>query len=315
MSGVALAPAWTGIASAQSAGYPDSRVTIVNPFTAGGPTDILGRAISEGLTGRFKQPFVQDYKLGNLQIAALSYLSSAKPDGKTISILASDATAAKLFSKSFTFDVDTAFEPVARMATTPVLLAVPTSINVNSLKEFVAFAKAKADGVNVAVIGITDVLTAGAFKEIGGFNQTQVRYPGGAQSATAVAQGDAHYALLALTALKPMIDRGAVKVLAVLAQNRFAAVPDVPTSAEAGFPQLRLEWWFGVIAPKNTPPTIVKAVGETIVEAMSATKTVETLASIGIVSSPLAGDGLKEVIASDIVRWTDLAKKQGIVPS
>jgi tripartite-type tricarboxylate transporter receptor subunit TctC len=124
-----------------------------------------------------------------------------------------------------------------------------------------------------------------------------------------------HYALLALSPIKPFIDSGAVKVIAVMSPERFPALPDVPTVIESGFPNLTLDWWYGLVAPAGTPHEIRTLVGDAIVKIMSEQKAADALAPLGILPAPMATDPFGELIKGDIERWTKFANDQGIVPA
>jgi tripartite-type tricarboxylate transporter receptor subunit TctC len=236
--------------------FPSRRIEIVIPVPPGSATDLLGRLLAEKLSARFGQPVVSQNRPGALQQVGAEYVRRAPADGHTLLVTHSGIMANPFLFKAFTIDLSRDLSHIATVAATPWVFGVPHSLPVNSIAEFIAYAKAYPDKVNFGSTGGTVDLDLRAFKALAGIGGEIVAYPGGSQVLAALASGEIQAGLNSVRGLASM--PGRVKALAVTTEQRFSLSPTLPTIAESGLPGFRAApIWYGVWGPAGIAPAIV----------------------------------------------------------
>ena len=221
--------------------YPAKPVRLIVPFAAGGPNELAARPVAAKLQEVFGQPFVIDYRTGANGMIGSEYVAKAPPDGYTLLVISSSYTINAAISKSLPFDPVRDLVAVSSIATSNILLVVNPTVPAHSLKEFVALAKAHPGKLTYGSSGTGGSLHLGGvlLSLHAGIQMLHVPYKGASLALTDVMGGHVDSMFIAASAALPQIKGGRVRALAVASPHRAAALPEVPTAAEAGFPVLR----------------------------------------------------------------------------
>jgi tripartite-type tricarboxylate transporter receptor subunit TctC len=260
LSTVLLAVA-TSLAPAQnypSRDYPSRPVQVVVPFPAGGGTEIVTRVVGDGLARRLGQPFVVLNRPGaNTNVGTLAVVRS-RPDGYTLLITSFGLAANPSLYKKLGFDPQIDLEPITLIANTPTVLAVPLSLPVNSLPEFIAYVKARPGELNYASYGVgsSPHLAAELFQNMIGAKMVHVPYSGGGPAALGAMTNQVQAFFSSVVTVLGMLRGGNLKAIAIAADRRSELIPNVPTFAEQGL-DYKIGTWYGLLAPAKTPPAII----------------------------------------------------------
>ena len=305
-----LCLAAAGVQAQDAAAYPNKTIRIIVPFPAGGTADILPRVLGERLSAKFGQPVLVDNRAGAAGAIGAEAVFKSEPDGYTLlasppSVLAINPS---LYSK-LPYDA-AAFVPVTVMAAVPNVLLVHPKVPVNTMAEFIAYAKAHPDALNYASqgSGTTSHLTAEMFKSMAGIRMTHVPYKGTSPALTDLLAGQVEVMFDNLGVSAQHVRSGKLKALAVGSEKRVASLPTVPTVAEAGLPGFVAVTWFGVVAPPKTPPEIAARLSAAFAEALKAPEVQHRLADL---SADAVGDTPAEMAAfvkEDTARWRRVIK-------
>jgi tripartite-type tricarboxylate transporter receptor subunit TctC len=295
--------------------YPQRPVRIILPYTAGGTTDFLARLLANGLTERLGKPVVVENRPGAGGNVGVDLVAKAAPDGYTLCFIAAGNLVINPFIfPSLPFDALNDLTPVFNVGHAPQLLIIPTSLPATTLREFVALAKANPGAFNYgsAGIGSTPHLAADHFARLAGVDMVHVPYGGmGAITADLVA-GRIQMLSVSLPPVRAQIDAGKLRALAAANPTRVAALPDVPTAAEAGLPGYEMTTWFGLIAPRHTSPQIIKILNDAAQNLLDDPQTLAKLAESG--TEPIGGSpaSFEALIRSDYAKWGPIVKASGV---
>jgi tripartite-type tricarboxylate transporter receptor subunit TctC len=307
--GVAAFAAWAQPAAAQS--YPSQNVTMIVAFPAGGLADIIGRLVSTKLADRLKQSFVVENRGGGGGNIAAKAVAGAASDGHTLltttSALAVNHTASK--NKGFeTSDL----RPVAFVAYSPDVLAVHPSNPAKDLKAFIATAKEKSFTYGSAGPGTGPQIGAEYFfKEVAKVKYVHVPFQGGAPAITALLGGHVDSIVLTLPPTTSHIRSGALRGLGVANDKRNAAIPDVPTYGEMGFPNVISGSWVGVFAPAKTPDAVVAKLNAEINALIKEPDSLDRLAKAGFDPVEKRIGEVNSYFKEEIARWATMVKAVG----
>jgi tripartite-type tricarboxylate transporter receptor subunit TctC len=270
-----------GAASAQT--YPTKPIRIIVPFTPGSATDVMGRIVSERLNAAWGQPVIVDNRPGAGGSIGIRETARAEPDGYTLVLVSSGHAVNHVLYKDLGYDTLKDFSAVAMLGSLPSVLIVPPSLGINSVKELVAMLKAKPGEYNYATAGVG----SGAHVSIEKFNVAvgvkalHVPLKGTPPMLAETMAGRIQYAFVpAVSSMGPVKD-GKVKPLAVSTAKRIAALPEVPTLGEAGFPDGESTFWLALLAPAKTPPAIVGQINAETLRALQSAEVKERLAKLG----------------------------------
>src|SRR5712672_98302 len=246
--------------------YPTRPVEIIVPFAAGGGSELLARLISDGLSKRLGQPFVVLNRPGaNTNLGTLAAVRS-KPDGYTLLIASIGLAANPSLYKKLAFEPQSDLEPITLIANSPTVLAVPPSLPVHSLAEFVAYVKARPGELNYGSYGVGSGphLATELFQDMTGTRMVHVPYGGGGPAALGAMTNQVQALFSSVLPVLGMLRSGTLKAIAVASDRRSELLPDVPTFTEGGL-DYRTGSWFGLLAPARTPPAIVDTLHRTTV--------------------------------------------------
>jgi tripartite-type tricarboxylate transporter receptor subunit TctC len=281
--GVAAMPAAVGQA------WPDRQVRVVVPYGPGGLGDVLARSIGRKMSESLGQVVVIENRPGAAGMLGATAVAKAPADGYTVLLgYTSEMTVAPQMIKAPAYDTTRDFEPVALAGVSPLLLVAHPSVPGGSLADFVAAARAAPDKFSYASAGNgSPAHFAGEqLKQSAGISLLHVPYKGGAQAVTDTLAGVVHVYFSGFPPAVPHVRAGTLKALAVTGKKRSPALPDVPTTSEAGLADFDLSGWFGFFVPKGTPASVVKRLNEVIVDAVVQPDLRESLAGQGVETVP-----------------------------
>jgi tripartite-type tricarboxylate transporter receptor subunit TctC len=258
------------VLSAAAEDYPTRPVEVVVPFPAGGGTEIVTRLVADGLTKRLGQPFVVLNRPGaNTNLGTLSVVRS-RPDGYSLLITSFGLAANPSLYKNLGFEPLVDLEPVTLVANSPTVLTVPLSLPVNTLAEFIAYAKAHPGVLNYASYGVgsSPHLAGVLFQSVTGTKMAHIPYNGGGPAALGVMTNQVQALFSSVVTVLGMLRGGSLKAIAISSERRSELLPSVPTFAEQGL-DFRIGTWYGMLAPAKTPPAVIDALHRTSVAVLA----------------------------------------------
>ena len=311
----AFAPAISSAqTSAATAGYPVKPVRILVGFPAGGSTDIMARLIAPGLSETFAQQFVIDNRPGANSNIANELAARAQADGYTLlAVSASFSTNVSLYPKMGYHPLRD-FEPISRIAAVHNVLVVHSSLNVKTVKELVALAKAKPGEIVFASSGSgsTSHLAAELLKtSVGGLDTIHVPYKGVAPAIVDLVSGQVHALVSTMPSATPHVKSGRVRALAGASARRAQSMPQTPTFQEAGFPGFEASAWNAVLAPAGTPDEIVGRLNAAIVKIVQTQAVREKLAALGAEPVGDSREQFRSYLEAEVAKWAKVVKLSG----
>jgi tripartite-type tricarboxylate transporter receptor subunit TctC len=272
---------FVGAAGAQN--YPSRPIKIIVPFTPGSATDVMGRIVSERLNAAWGQPVVVENRPGAGGTIGIRETARAEPDGYTLVLVSSGHAVNHVLYKDLGYDSLKDLAAVAMLGSLPSVLIVPPSLGVNSVKELVAMLKAKPGQLNYATAGVGSGahVNVEKFNVAAGVKALHVPLKGTPPILTETMAGRIQYAFVPAVSSMGLVKDGKVKPLAVSTGKRVAALPEVPTLGEAGFPEGESTFWLALLAPAKTPPAIVGQINAEVLRALQSAELKERLVKLG----------------------------------
>ena len=306
---VLLAPT---LAMAQD--FPTKPIRLIVPFPPGGPNDIIARVIGQRMSELTKQPVVIDNRGGQGGVLGTDAVAKAQPDGYTIAISSAGALAISPSMEKVAYDTLKDLLPVTLVATVPEMLVVATNVPAHNMAELIALAKAQPGKLNFASSGPGSLphLAGELLKLTARIDLVHVPYRGAAPAVNDLLGQQVQMAFLDLPVLLPQIRAGALRGIAIGSPQRAPTAMEVPTTAEAGMPELRVENWYGMVAPAGTPPAIIAALNRIATEAMADASVKEKLASQGAELIGDTPDHFRGFIKTEIAKWAKVIKDAGV---
>ncbi len=291
--------------------FPTKRITLVVPAAAGGATDIIARIISQHLTQALGQSVVVENRSGaSGNIGALS-VAKAEPDGHTLLLAATNNLAINQFVlKNMGHDPVIDLVPVALVVEAPELVAIYHRFPAKGINDFIAAVKAKPGAFNYGTPGAGSVphLSIERFLRATGTRMQHVPFRGSAAAMVEVGAGNIQMSMATLGSIEPFRQAGTARILAVTASKRLAALPDVPTLAEAGWQNLEMSNWWGVVAPKGTPRQTVEVLNARLREIFAAPATIAQLERLGLVGHSESIEFFEQFIQKEAKAWQAVVK-------
>jgi tripartite-type tricarboxylate transporter receptor subunit TctC len=308
---VVAAAGFIGNASAQS--YPTRPISIILPFPPGSGNDTVARIIGPKITEQLGQPVIVDNRPGAGGVVAADAASRAAADGYTL-FLPSSSVAINMHSPRAKYDLIRDFAPISVVGKLPFVLVVHASLPVSSIKELVALAKRRPKELNFASSGVggTGHLLGELLRTSTGIEITHVAYKGSSAASRELISGQVHMLFTNMSSMAPHIKSGRLKALGVSGSKRNPVLPDVPTMAEAGYPQLDIGTWFALVAPAATPRAIVARLNQCMVKTLEMSDVRTQLARQGVEPSPGTTEEAAEFLKKDVARWGKILKDAGI---
>ena len=295
--------------------YPTRAIRLIVDTSPGGITDLLGRLSAEGLAHKLGQSVVVENKPGASGNVAIDFVVRSSADGHTLMICAGGNLVVKPFLEhALSFDPMNDLAPVFNVAEAPHVLVVPASLPAGTVAEFIAYAKANPGKMyyGSAGIGSPPHLSVELFARHAGVKLVHVPYKGIGNAFPDMISGRVQVMSISLGSARPYLKSGQIRALAAGAKHRLAGLPEVPTSAEAGVPGWEMSAWFGIFAPKETPPAILRLLNERMQAVIDDPKTRQRLLEIG--AEPVGGsvESFSERFRSDYRMWGQVIRESGI---
>lgn len=315
--GTALAVPLAAPAHAQ-APWPSRPIRLVIPFGAGGTTDIIGRLMADEMSRFLGQPIVVDNRGGAGATLGTGLVAQAAPDGYTLllSTISGMAVGHTLYRERIQWDADRDFAHVAMLLGTPYLLVVNPRFPAQSFADYLAEARRRPQGIELATSGVGSVphLLALRMAQATGIEVTHIPYRGGAQAATDVIAGVVPSMIDSLTAASAHIRANAVRALAFSSAERIADFGTVPTFAELGLPQLIADGWAGLAAPARTPRPILERLAEAVRAAQAAPNVQRRFAETATQPGRLFLDDAQAFVRAEVAAWAPVVRASGATP-
>jgi tripartite-type tricarboxylate transporter receptor subunit TctC len=301
------------LASAQD--FPTKPIKLIVPFPAGGPNDIIARVVGQKMSELIKQPVLIDNRGGQGGVLGTDAVAKAAPDGYTIAISSAGALAISPSMEKVAYDALKDFAPVTLVATVPEMLVVATNVPAHDMKELIALARAQPGKLNFASSGPGSLphLACELFKLTAKIDIVHVPYRGAAPAVNDLLGQQVQMTFLDLPVILPQIKAGTLRPIALGAPERAPTAPDVPTTTEAGMPDLIIENWYGMVAPAGTPPAIIARLNKIATEAMADPLVKEKLAAQGATLVGGTPEHFRGFIDAEIKKWAKVIKDAGVV--
>jgi tripartite-type tricarboxylate transporter receptor subunit TctC len=307
----------TAVPGAAQADYPSRPITLIVPFPAGGPSDVVGRIVSEQMSRTLGRPILVENVLGAGGTIGTLRAARAAADGHTITLghMGTHATAVSLYP-DLAYRPAADFEAVGLIAGFAVAVVARKDFPAGDLREFMAYAKANAAKLNNAHAGLSSVAYAAClqFNSLLGIKPTLIPYQGAAPFTTALLAGQVDYVCDQVLNSAPYVRSGNIKAFAIASSKRSAALPHIPTTSEAGLPEFQFSAWNGFFAPKGTPRPAIEKLNAALQKALDDEKVRRRLADIGAdIASPQqrSPQWLATFVSAEVARWAQLLKKDG----
>ena len=304
-----------GMAPVHAQGYPNHNITMIVPFPAGGPSDVVARIMADGMSRHLGHNVVIENVGGAGGTIGATRAAEADPDGYTI-LAASMGTviAAPSFYPNLKYDSTKDFEPIGMSANAPAAIALRKDFPANDVKEFVAYAQKHGAEIKQAHGGVggTSHMACLLFNKIFGLKPTLVAYRGTGPAVNDLVGGHIDFLCEQAVSMVPSMQGGKIKGIVVSSNERLAAIPDVPGAKEAGAPDYQLNVWSAVYAPKGTPKDIVAKLAAALDKTLDEPDTAKKLGNLGGTVPPKSERGpdhLRKTVASDIPRWAPILKE------
>jgi tripartite-type tricarboxylate transporter receptor subunit TctC len=294
--------------------FPTRPIHLIVPFPPGGPNDIIARVVGKRMSEILKQTIVVDNRAGQGGVLGTDVVAKSAPDGYTIGIVSAGALAISPSMEKVAYDTLNDLQPVTLVAKVPEMLVVATSVPAHNMAELIALAKKEPGKLNFASSGPGSMphLAGELLKLTAKIDITHVPYRGAAPAVNDLLGQQVQMVFLDLPILLPQIKAGKLRPIAVGSPQRVASAPDVPTTAEAGMPNLLTENWYGMVAPEKTSPQIVAVLNKAAIEAMKDPEVVSKLASQGAILVGDTPDQFRAYIAGETKKWAAVIKDAGV---
>ena len=296
--------------------YPSKPIRFIVPYPPGGGTDIVARLLAAKMTTSMGQPVIVDNKPGASTIIGTEMLAKAPPDGYTIGMITDSHAINQVFFPKLPYDSIKDFEPISQLVFVPLALVAHPSLNVKTVPELIAAAKAKPEKINYASIGsgTPHHISMEWLKSMAGISMTHIPYKGVAPALTDLVAGQVDVMFTGTSSALPYVKAGRLNALAVSSAKRQPSFPDTPSVAESGLPEFDFMTWYGLAMPAGTPSAITQRVNQEIASALNQPDVKERLASLGVVGAPSSPLEFAAFIKSESVKLSRIVKTTGVKP-
>jgi tripartite-type tricarboxylate transporter receptor subunit TctC len=301
-----------GVSLAQDQ-WPSKPIRVIVPFPAGGVVDLVIRAVTDRMSQTLNQPFVVEARPGASGNIGTEAVARAPADGYTL-LAATPATVTQPLLSPVARFSPTDFTAVGLIGAPPNLYVVPAALQPRTVKELVEYARARPGKLNVSNpgMGTSNHLGQELFFSVTGVEMTNVMYKGQPQMLPDLISGQLSFGLVTQALAVPHVRDGRLRALAISAPRRSPDLPDVPTIAEAGFPEAMFLPWYGIVTPAGTPPAVVKRLSDEFMAAIQTPEVVARLEKIGTQITPGSAEAFNRLLREETERWTRVIKERNI---
>jgi len=309
------AAATAGPSFAATPDYPVKPVRIVTPYAPGAGTDIVARVVAKDFTDSWGKQVIVDNRPGGIGIVGALTVINAAPDGYTLFLGTSAVMVTNpLMMVKDPYDPQKDFSPIGRATLLPPLLAAHPSLPAKTMKDVIAFAKAKPGTLNFASSGQGSPhhLALELLKSMTGIDVVHVPYKGGAPAITETMAGQVQLCFSNVTTITPHLKAGKLKAIAIGSAKRSVVVPEVPTIAESGVPGFDYGIWYGFFAPARTPQPLVDKLSAQLKKTLSTPSVSQQLLAQGAEPAYMTPDEMRQYIAAETARWAKIVKARNL---
>ena len=301
--------ALAGLAAAQD--YPSRPIRMIVPYGTGGVTDITSRIVAPRMADILGQSIVIENRAGGASMLGTDAVAKSRPDGYTVLLTSTALAANHILFKKIPYDPVKDLLSVSLLATVPTVLVVHPGVQANSVKDLVDLVKAKPGSINYgsAGNGSGNHLTTEVFKHAAGIDAQHIPYKGGGAVMTDLVGGQVTFVFAVLPTAYPYITSGKLRALGVSSLQRSAALPDVPTVAESGYPGFNVAEWLGIFVPAGTPPAIVERLNNAATRALQHPEVQTRLKALGAEIIGGQPGNMDKYLRSEIANWSRLAQQ------
>ena len=299
--------------AASSQSYPSRPVRLLIGYAPGG-SDIPGRMLAQKLAEKFSQPFIIDNRPGASSVLATDLLTKAPPDGHTLMFSTAAHSVTAVYYQKLPYDPIRDVAPISRVGSVPFVLVTHPSFPATTLKEFVAVARQKPGQLNHGSAGTGGIghLAQALFCKQAGIDARHVAYKGTGPAVLALVSGETQFGMPNLVGALPQVRAGKLRAYGTATASRTPLAPDIPTLAEGGVSGVEAGTWYGVNAPRGTPPVIVEQLNRAIVAILGTAALRDQFASVGVVPEPSTPQEFAAFIRSEIDKWGGVMKFTGL---
>lgn len=294
--------------------YPQRPIKVIVPFGAGGLADVSIRLAGEPLTGALGQPVIVENRPGAGGVAATSTMLNANPDGHTLIVLTNGTTIAETQFGDLPYDITTDLQPVSALTWFDLVLLTNPSANLASVADLLDLAGSRTGGLRIATInpGSTQHLSAELFKARSGIEATIITYRTTPDVLGALLRSEVDLVIDAYTGLKGPIDAGQVRAIAVTGERRNAAMPDVPTTTEAGMQDYVVTGWNALYAHRDTPAAVVARLNAEIATVTQLPELQARFLELGVEARGSSPEEIQQRLLADIAKWREVIIATGL---
>ncbi|TMH82982.1 MAG: tripartite tricarboxylate transporter substrate binding protein [Betaproteobacteria bacterium] len=316
IAGTALLCAAAFPVSSRAQDYPSRSVLFVVPFTPGTAADSLARLVQPHLSQRWGVPVVVENRPGASGIIGIDSVAKANPDGYTYLFTSTAFGTLAAMNPKLPYDPDKSFAPVMLLGTSPLSLLVSNNFPANTVKEFIAEAKKRPGDLNYASAGTGSVfhLSMELLQHEAGTKMIHVPYKGTTGVINDLIAGHVQASMMVFQTAVPLVQGGRVRMLAVMSSQRAQALPDVPTIVEAGFPNMIVEAWTGVMVPAKTPRAVIGKFNGEVNKVLALEDVKAAAARIDVALAGGAPETLDALVKKEIRQWTQVVQQANIKP-
>ena len=310
--GGALAMALQGAALAQA--WPEKPIRLIISYPPGGVHDTAARILQPKLIEAFGQPVLIENRPGAAGNIAAEVVAKLPPDGYAFLVMGEGLAINPFVYRSVGYDLNRDFVPVVKIADMPVALVTHPSMAVGSMRDLVELIRSKPDRFSYGSAGIagTGHLAGELLKRVTGIEMVLVPYKGGAPALTDLQSGRIQLMFLSLQLAKPQVQQGLLKMYAVVGRQRSALMPEIPSTAEAGYPALEVELFTGLFAPRQTPAAIVNRVSAEVRRILSTREVNKRMLDVGAVPAPNTPEEFAKLMTQIAQYWGPLIREKNI---
>jgi tripartite-type tricarboxylate transporter receptor subunit TctC len=300
--------------AAAAQAYPAKPVRLIVPFPAGGPADIFGRFLAQGMSTQLGQQVVIENVSGVGGVLGVERAAKSASDGYTLVLNSSSAVSIAPFSMTkMPYDPNKDLTLITTVVRVPEVIGVNPALPVNTLAELIAYAKANPGKVNYGSAGAGSIthLAGELLKVEAGIDMVHVPYKGAAPAVNDLLGGQVQMGVFDVPILLPHIRAGKLKALAITSARRAATLPDVPTTGEAGFPKVLSDNWYGLAGPAGLPPAILKRIHAAAIAALNTSELIEQYAKVSGVPMPASPEEYAVYLVQEQKKWGAVVKAIG----
>jgi tripartite-type tricarboxylate transporter receptor subunit TctC len=299
---------------APAAAFPERPIRVIIPLPPGGAVDIVARLLQPHLEKALGKPLIIENKAGASGIVGAATVATADPDGHTLLLVPTTFTINAAVHPKLPFDTIKSFEPIAIVGRNSLMVLVNPKVQAKTLKELAALAKAKPGALNYATPGASSQahLLLELWSSQAGIKMQHIPYRGGAPAVLATVTGEADMTLISPTASLTQIEAKTLRAIATGGMTREEQLPDVPTTAEAGFPDFKALQWIGLLATGGTPKPIIDRLNNEVQRALQLPEVKARLAEQGMTVAGGPASDFRALIEAEIKQWTNVARKANI---